>query len=148
MFRDLGEEYGVCPFELQFDGAQEAGIVICDYNYVLAPRSSFGRMTEISIDQKGKPNLVIDEAHNLPSRSMDYYSPALSSITLEQMRSGARALPPLFRDEAEELIDGCMQVIASCAAGNIRKRMESDPKIELFLAQDARLHGFRAGYLD
>src|SRR5271169_1395856 len=71
LFRKLGETYEVCPFELQFDGAQEADIIICDYNYVFAPRSSFGRITEIGIDQKGKPNLVIDEAHNLPARAMD-----------------------------------------------------------------------------
>jgi DNA excision repair protein ERCC-2 len=148
VFRELGEEYQVCPFELQFDGAQEADIVICDYNYVFAPRSSFGRMTEIGIDQKGKPNLVIDEAHNLPSRAMDYYSPALSSITLEQMRSETRALPPLFRIEAEELLDGCKQVVASCAPDNMAKPMKIDPAIEPFLDQDASLRAFLSRYLD
>ncbi len=80
VFRDLGAEHAVCPFELQLDAAEEADVVICDYNYVFAPRSAFGRMTLSAIDQTGKPNLVIDEAHNLPSRAMDYYSPALSSL--------------------------------------------------------------------
>ncbi len=148
VFRELGEEYQVCPFELQFDGAQEADIVICDYNYVFAPRSSFGRMTEIGIDQKGKPNLVIDEAHNLPSRAMDYYSPSLSSITLEQMRRGTLALPQLFRVEAEELLDGCLQVVASCMPDKNAKPMKIDPAIELFLDQDARLRAFLSRYLD
>jgi DNA excision repair protein ERCC-2 len=148
LFRKFGKAYEVCPFELQFDGAQEADIVICDYNYVFAPRSSFGRMTEIGIDQKGKPNLVIDEAHNLPTRAMNYYSPALSSITLEQMRSGMRALPPLFRAEAEELLDGCIQVIVSCIPGNIAKHMKIDPAIEQFLEQDVRLRAFLSRYLD
>ncbi len=148
LFRDLGEEYQVCPFELQFDGAQEADIVICDYNYVFAPRSSFGRMTELGIDQKGKPNLVVDEAHNLPSRAMDYYSPALSSLTLEQMRSGMCTLPLLLRVEAEELLDGCMQVLVSCMPDKIAKPAKIDPKIELFLEQDNRLRAFLSRYLD
>lgn len=148
LFRELGEEYEVCPFELQFDGAQEADIVICDYNYVFAPRSSFGRMTEINIDQKGKPNLVIDEAHNLPSRAMGYYSPALSSITLEQMRSGTRSLPPLFRVEAEELLDGCLQVILSCMPDKAAKPAKIAPAIKPFLEQDSRLRAFLSRYLD
>jgi DNA excision repair protein ERCC-2 len=148
VFRELGEAYEVCPFELQFDGAQEADVVICDYNYVFGPRSSLGRMKEIGIDQKGKPNLVIDEAHNLPSRAMEYYSPALSSITLEQMRSGIRTLPPVFRNEAEELLDECLQVIASCAPDNIAKPVKIEQPIELFLDQDAKLRAFLSRYLD
>ena len=147
VFRKLGETYQVCPFELQFDGSQEADVVICDYNYVFAPRSSFGRMTGIGIDQKGKPSLVIDEAHNLPTRAMDYYSPALSSITLEQMRSGMRALPPLFRSEAEELLDGCVHVIASCMPGKPVKPVKIDPAVEHFVEQDARLRSFLLRYL-
>ncbi|HYA88444.1 MAG TPA: ATP-dependent DNA helicase [Nitrospirota bacterium] len=148
VFRTLGETYTVCPFELQFEGAQEADIVICDYNYVFAPRSCFGRMTEVGIDQKGKPNLVIDEAHNLPARAMDYYSPALSSSTLEQMRSGMRALLPLFRAEAEELLDSCIRVIVSCSPGKIAKPVKISPAIEQFVEQDIRLRSFLSRYLD
>lgn len=59
-FRHLGEQYQVCPFELQLDSAREADLIICDYNYVFAPRSALRRVTEIGIDQAGKPNLVID----------------------------------------------------------------------------------------
>ena len=84
-FRDLGAEFEV---------------VICDYNYVFAPRSSFGRWAGAGIDQAGKPDLVIDEAHNLPARAMDYYSPALSCFSLEQMRGELRNLAARFRNEA------------------------------------------------
>ena len=79
---------------------------------------------------------------------MNYYSPALSSITLEQMRSGMRALPPRFRAEAEELLDSCIQVIVSWIPGNIAKHMKIDPAIEQFLEQDARLRAFLSRYLD
>jgi DNA excision repair protein ERCC-2 len=147
-FRDLGEEYQVCPFELQFDGAEEADIVICDYNYVFSPRSSFGRMTEIGVDQEGRPNLVIDEAHNLPSRAMDYYSPSLSSDMLEQMRSGIHMLPPLFRGEGEKLLDGCIQTIASCVPEEISLPAKVNLSLDPFLEQDGRLRAFLSRYLD
>lgn len=146
-FRDLGAEYQVCPFELQLDSAEAADIVICDYNYVFAPRSALGRMTTVGIDQTGKPSLVIDEAHNLPARAMDYYSPALSSVILEKMRDGIRKVPARFQREAEELLDGCIQSVASCRKGESSKPMRIDPPAERFLEQEARLRAFLSRYL-
>ena len=148
VFRDLGEEHRVCPFELQLDAAEEADVVICDYNYVFAPRSSFGRMTLPAIDQTGKPNLVIDEAHNLPSRARDYYSPSLSSLVLEQMRSEISGLPSRFQSEAEELLGSCINVIASCSPDECSKPRKIDPPVGSFLEQDAKLRTFLSRYLD
>jgi DNA excision repair protein ERCC-2 len=148
IFLDLGEQFQVCPFELQLDSAREADIIICDYNYVFAPRSVFGRMTDIYIDQTGRPNLVIDEAHNLPARAMDYYSPALSSVMLEKMRDEIRQIPSLFRREANELLDGCILAVASCRQDESPKPRLINPPVEHFLEQDARLHAFLSRYLD
>lgn len=147
-FRELGEQFEVCPFELQLDGAQEADLVICDYNYVFAPRSAFGRMTLTGVDQEGKPDLVIDEAHNLPSRAMDYYSPALSTIALEQMRGEIRSVSPRFQREAEELLDGCIEVIAALRTEEGSRPAKIAPPVEPFLEQDAKLCAFLSRYLD
>jgi DNA excision repair protein ERCC-2 len=147
-FQDLGEQYRVCPFELQFDCAIEADIIICDYNYVFAPRSATGRITDKSIGQTGKPNLVIDEAHNLPARAMDYYSPELSSVVLEKMRPEIRNVPSLFRFEAEELLDGCIRAVISCGNGVTSRPTRINPPAEQFLEQDARLRAFLSRYLD
>ena len=145
-FRNLGELYQVCPFELQLEGIDEADIVICDYNYVFAPRSASGRISSIGLDQAGKPNLVIDEAHNLPSRAMEYYSPVLSSVMLEKMREAMRKLPPLFRLDAEALLDGCLRTVASCRHSPHPGRI--DPPVELFLEQEGKLRTFLSRYLD
>jgi DNA excision repair protein ERCC-2 len=147
-FRDLGEKYEVCPFELQLDSATEADVVICDYNYVFAPRSANGRMTTVGIDQTGKPNLVIDEAHNLPARAMDYYSPLLSSVMLERMRDEIRKVTSLFRREAEELLDGCLLAVASCRKSESSKPVRIDPPVDHFIEHDARLRAFLSRYLD
>jgi DNA excision repair protein ERCC-2 len=146
-FRELGEKYQVCPFELQFDGADAADIVICDYNYVFAPRSANGLLTTVGIDQSGRPNLVIDEFHNLPARAMDCYSPALSSLVLGQMRDEIRKVSPLFRREAEELLDGCISAVA-CCGGERSGPMRIDPPVELFLEYDARLRALLSRYLE
>jgi DNA excision repair protein ERCC-2 len=148
VFRDLGEEHEVCPFELQLDGSQEADVVICDYNYVFAPRSAFGRVAMTGLGQTGRPNLVIDEAQNLPHRAMEYYSPAVSTLTLEQMRPGVQALDARFRSEVEELLAGCKAVIASCAPRGTVGPSRIDPPVDAFLGQDGSLRSFLSRYLD
>ena len=147
-FRDLGEQFQVCPFELQIDSIREVDIVICDYNYVFAPRSALGRITEITVDLTGRPNLVIDEAHNLPSRAMDYYSPALSSVLLEKMRAEIQAAHSRFRYEAEDLLDCCLQAIAGCPKTLNAKPQRIDPPVDVFKDQHARLCTFLSRYLD
>jgi DNA excision repair protein ERCC-2 len=123
-------------------------VVICDYNYVFAPRSAFGRIAMTGLDQTGRPNLVIDEAQNLPHRAMEYYSPALSTLTLEQMRPGIQALAARFWSEVEELLDGCKAVIASCAPGGAAGPSRIDPPVDAFLEQDGSLRSFLSRYLD
>jgi DNA excision repair protein ERCC-2 len=148
-FREMGEQFEVCPFELQIDSAADADAVICDYNYVFGPRSALGRLNESGIDQTGKPNLVIDEAHNLPARAMDYYSPALSSVALEKMREEVRELPLRFRTEAEQLLDECLSALIRCAPdGGTPKPVQIKPPAEPFMDQDVRLRTFLSRYLD
>ncbi len=147
-FRRLGEEHEVCPFELQFDASPEADVVICDYNYVFAPRSAFGRVALSGIDQAGRPNLVIDEAQNLPQRSMDYYSPAVSTATLEQMRPAVRALPQRFRSEGEGILDGCIAAVSSSLPARSTRPRRIEPPLDAFRDQDALLRSFLARYLD
>ena len=148
IFRQLGEQYQVCPFELQLDGAREADLVICDYNYVFAPRSALSRVPDLGIDQTGKPALVIDEAHNLPARAMDAYSPSLSSAALERMREEIRELPARFRREAEALLDGCLQAVAACRQEPRPGPVRIAPPAEDFLEQEGRLRAFLSRYLD
>lgn len=148
VFKKLAEQYQVCPFELQLDAAQDADTIICDYNYVFAPRSAFGRIASSDFDQEGKPNLVIDEAHNLPSRAMDYYSPALSVALLEKMREEVDYLPLRFRKETLALINSCIVTIRNCAPKDNTKACKITPPISEFLAQDQELRTFLSSYLN
>lgn len=147
-FRQLGEQYRVCPFELQLDASREADLVICDYNYVFAPRSAFGRMTDISLDQEGKPSLVIDEAHNLPARAMEYYSPLLSSQELEKLRDAMGEIHPPFGGEALQLLDSCLSILTSCGSAGASRPLRITPPLEPFQEQDEQLRALLSRYLD
>ena len=149
VFRELGEQYRLCPFELQIDAALLADLVICDYNYVFAPRSALARAAGIAVDQQGKPNLVIDEAHNLPGRAMDYYSPELSAQLLESMRAGMRRLPARFGPEAERLLEECLRALAACRGqGAAPAPALIEPPLASFLELDTALRGLLSRYLE
>ncbi|MBL7543289.1 MAG: ATP-dependent DNA helicase [Bdellovibrionaceae bacterium] len=147
-FRKMGEEFQVCPFELQLDAAEDVDTVICDYNYVFAPRSAFGRLTSSGLTAKGKPNLVIDEAHNLPSRAMDYYSPSLSVATLEKMRADLNLVPLFYRRQVDDLFDACINIINECTTPGMHSAGKIHPPIDSFLAHDSELRTFLSNYLN
>lgn len=148
VFQKMAEEFQVCPFELQLDAAIDADVVIGDYNYVFGPRSALGKLTETVLGQEGKPNLVIDEAHNLPGRTMDYYSPQLSTAVLEFMRKDLRELPERFRAEGQKYLDECLSVIRECRPPGETKPLKIDPPLIPFLDQDTVLRGFLSRYLE
>lgn len=86
-FKKLGREYEVCPFELQLEAVGRADVIIGDYNYVFSPHHSRGRLVQNGYGFKGAPNLVIDEAHNLPARANDYFSAKLDQFEIGALLS-------------------------------------------------------------
>ena len=147
-FRKVAEKAEVCPFELQLEASQLADVVVCDYNYVFAPRSRVANLTGPALGQSGKPNLVIDEAHNLPSRAMDYFSPELSVDTLSRMRDEAARLPKRFRADVLALIESSIEVVRACGPLDQKGSAVIQPPIEAFMAQEADLRAFLSTYLN
>ncbi len=64
----------VCPFEVQLELAQRADAIVADYNYVFEPGVA---MKHLSGDDLKDAILIVDEAHNLPDRARQIFSPAL-----------------------------------------------------------------------
>lgn len=147
VFKKLAREHEVCPYELQVDAAADADAVICDYNFVFAPRSAFGSLSASGLDQSGKPALVLDEAHNLPSRALDYYSPSLSASALEKLREDLVRLPAKWRRAAARLLDGCVATVEACAPEERAGPCRIEAPASEFLKQDARLRAFLSAYL-
>jgi DNA excision repair protein ERCC-2 len=148
VFKNMGEKYQVCPFELQLEAAEEADAVICDYNYVFGSRSALGRLPRVQHAQEGLSNLVVDEAHNLPARGMSYYSPSLSASTLEKMKEEFKTLPRRHSEEGRDLIDEMIAVIKHLGPANITKPTHVKLRLDPFLVMDEQLRGFLSRYLE
>ncbi|MDB5036723.1 MAG: 2 domain protein [Bacteriovoracaceae bacterium] len=147
-FKKFAEKFQVCPFELQLDSTRNVDAVICDYNYVFAPRSALSGLMEGGLDQEGRPNLIIDEAHNLPSRAMDYYSPELSSLMLQKMLEEVGDISENFRYPTIELLKDCLSLISTYGLKNISKPSKMIPATEEFLKQEEEIQLLLSSYLN
>lgn len=145
--KNLAKKHEVCPFELQLEAASEMDVIICDYNYVFSNRSVLNRLAEIEVDQQGKPNLVIDEAHNLPQRAMSYYSPVLSMGTLQKLKEDAEDLPKKFRTLTKDIIDAGIKVLEGLRPKSGKSEIVK-PSLEPFLLMEEDLRKFLSKYLD
>jgi DNA excision repair protein ERCC-2 len=95
-----GLQARLCPFELALLEAEMTDVIVCDYNYVFDPQVYFRRFFQD--EDYSNAVLVIDEAHNLVQRAMDYYSPILHRRQVKDLMTNLRHVEPSL---AEELTD-------------------------------------------
>lgn len=114
-FLKYGKKHEVCPFELSIDTLAEADVIIGDYNYVFSPMGLLGRLSSPDAKESERPNLVVDEAHNLPARSMSYYSGAISTAALLVLKKElmARSSSSLTVQQGIVLADECLSLVES-----------------------------------
>jgi len=105
MTRSIIEQYAkkhmVCPFEYSLYVSYFADVIICDYNYVFDPRAHLIRYFETS---DYNPMLLIDEAHNMISRSRDMFSASLKKSDLIALRKVGSKLKPTIRNAVNRVI--------------------------------------------
>lgn len=105
MTRSVIERYArkheVCPFEFSLYVSYFADVIICDYNYVFDPRAHLIRYFETNDYQ---PMLLVDEAHNMISRSRDMYSASLRKSDLISLRKAGSKLKPSIRNTVNKVI--------------------------------------------
>jgi DNA excision repair protein ERCC-2 len=84
--RAAGREARICPYEITRAALPFNEVWIGDYNYVFAPANS-----RLFYEQPGfapaQTLLLIDEAHNLPSRVADAYSHSVTAEQAQEVRS-------------------------------------------------------------
>ncbi len=101
---NMAEQAGVCAFELGLCLSTQCDIVICDYNYVFDPHVFLKRFF-LEGDTSKMCCLLIDEAANLPSRAMDYYSPEIKLSWIVELMNDDRC-PEKRRKLLSPWIDG------------------------------------------
>lgn len=106
--KELGNETGICPYALTRSCLPYADLWIADYNYVFNPDSRHIFFDCPGFDPK-KTCLIIDEAHNLPSRVSDALGVKIRSHELsfaaEELRSAGapRRLVRQYQIFAEQI---------------------------------------------
>jgi DNA excision repair protein ERCC-2 len=92
----------ICPYEAMLKSASTARVIVADYFHLLAPG-----IMDIFLKKTGKTLensiVIIDEAHNLPSRVRDYLSASLNSRVASRMEKEAHAMG--FKMEFAEVFD-------------------------------------------
>lgn len=76
-------KHEICSFEYSLNISLYADIIIADYNYVFDPKVKLIRFFETDTY---KPYILVDEAHNLASRSLNMYSAKLNLVNLLYLR--------------------------------------------------------------
>ncbi|MGE5087088.1 MAG: ATP-dependent DNA helicase [Bacillota bacterium] len=142
--REIGEEYQVCPFELSVEAIERADVVIADYNYVFSLRSLLGRLGAPLLDLQEMPNLVIDEAHNLPARAQDYFSPSISTRDLHQLETSLGKVHARFVKRALALCKEAIEVIQAYRGESRIIQIDFEPIFEL----EKKVREFLAEYLE
>ncbi len=73
---------GVCPHKAALQAAQDAQVVVCDYNYVFSDiRETVLKTVEAELDDI---YLIVDEAHNLPDRVRAHLNEEISLPLLSE----------------------------------------------------------------
>lgn len=92
--RAAGRDARICPYEITRAALAFNDVWIGDYNYVFAPRNR-GLFFEQPGFLAARSLLIIDEAHNLPSRVADAYSHAFTASDAFAVRDELHRIRPM-----------------------------------------------------
>ncbi|MDE6047558.1 MAG: hypothetical protein K2F56_02905, partial [Anaeroplasmataceae bacterium] len=98
----VANQFKICAFEFSLDLSYYCDIVLADYNYVFDPRVRLIRYFE---SDAYHPKVLVDEAHNLISRSKDMYSATISEEDIRVLRKLLTGYKPLVRSDCNKLIE-------------------------------------------
>ncbi len=96
------ETYRICAFEFSLYLSYFCDMVIADYNYAFDPKAHLIRYFD---DDTYSLKLLVDEAHNLVSRSKEMYSAMLSEEDIRTLRRSATSLKPSIRKTCNQLLE-------------------------------------------
>ena len=102
ILKSIGEKYKLCSFEFSLDLSYYCDIIIADYNYVFDPRAHLIRYFE---DDTYHPKVLVDEAHNLISRSKEMYSATLCESDIRLLRRILNGYEPSIRKDCNILLE-------------------------------------------
>jgi len=88
---DVARKHDVCPYQLTLDLVRWTDVVIADVHYVFSLSAT---LNDAPDEQRLRTTVLLDEAHNLPSRARSMYRASLAKAVFLQSRKG---LPKVLR---------------------------------------------------
>ena len=123
----------VCPFETQLELAGRADAIVADYNYVFEPGAA---LRHLEREELGNAILLVDEAHNLPDRARQIFSPELLEEMLRSVAGRLLLQPGELFESISETIDGLGELLRGTAESLAGREAiaEIDPPAEALRA--------------
>jgi DNA excision repair protein ERCC-2 len=120
----------VCPFEVQLELAGRADAIVADYNYVFEPGVALRRL-----EPEDEPVLLVDEAHNLPDRARQIFSPELLEESFRAVQDSLLLHSGELFDTLSRTLGQLIALLAETAAAASPGPMaETDPPAEALRA--------------
>ena len=98
---EITNKHNICAFEFSLYLSYFCDVIIADYNYVFDPHAHLIRYFE---DDTYHPKVLVDEAHNLISRSKEMYSGLIESDDIRNLRKLMTGLTPSIRTVANKAL--------------------------------------------
>lgn len=99
---ETANNYSLCAFEFSLYLACFCDVIIGDYNYVFDPRAELiSYFSESNYEIK----VLVDEAHNLTTRSKEMFSSTFNSIDIRTIRKYLTGLRPSVREECNIVVN-------------------------------------------
>lgn len=99
---EVANKHQICAFEFSLYLSYFCDLIIADYNYVFDPHAHLIRYFD---DDTYKIKVLVDEAHNMISRSKDMYSADISTIDLRTIRARLTGFKPSVRGDCNKAIE-------------------------------------------
>lgn len=131
----------VCPFEVSLELAEQADVVLGDYNYVFDPVVALAASRDPSA--LAESILLVDEAHNLVDRGRGYYSPELSDASLAALEERIGVANAKTAWDAGEAARRLRKLVADAAATLPPDESEA---VDLVALDEARLDDLRLDF--
>lgn len=147
-FQKIGKKYIVCPYELQMQSLENVDLIVGDYNYVFSPHLKNGRVTSVSFGETDKPNLIIDEAHNLPSRGLDYYSSTLSASFFLGLADQINGFEQVTQAIIKRPLHACLSMVNQYITSTLISPKCINPPLNAFQKQLEALNRAISEYLE
>lgn len=128
--REVVEKYAkkhtVDPFEFSLDASLFCDVIICDYNYLFDPLVYLQRFF---VEKDTDNFFLIDEVHNLVSRSRSMYSAEISDVAIAPLLKSARAIKTKASEDFQKQLKKIRRVF-----NQMKKTVEEEDRDEKIIS--------------